>query len=233
MASRNCSCAALILLMLQAGSVGPVFSQEIVPAKPKARTNGKEPASNPMAVQIRTSVMNGVRMITVVGDEEKVEITDKGGKEITVKHTRMVAGKPETTEHKADNLEALKGKSRLAAALYEKYAGAPRQPVGGMRPLAVPPPVPVNGRAPIQAQFFLNDDPELSRPGPRRIRVELKDRRIEIYDGAGAAIRINIVKRVDDKDQIEEVLAENLVDLMDNHPELGRLYEKYTGINTH
>lgn len=227
MLSRKYFSAFAAMLVMHVGGVAQVFAQEIVPAKPKARTAIDEPASSPTAVQIRSSVLNGVRTISVASDEEKIEITDKSGKEITVKHTRMVAGKSETSEHKADTLEALKGKSRAAASLYEKYAGAPRPAAGGIRL----PPIP-EGRAPIQAQFFLSDDPEMNRPGPRRIRVELADRRLEIHDGGGPAIRINTIKRVDDKDQVVEVLADNLAHLNKTNPELGRLYEKYTGIKS-
>lgn len=172
-------------------------------------------------LQVQQITLNGFRTIIAKSPELKVEITDTNGKNITLKQAKLVNGKLETTEFKADDLAALKIKSAEAAALYEKYALP--QPVGGpfqvqveIRTQVPQPPIPI--------------DDSQANPGLRSIRVELTDRKIEIFDSVDESIVVKISKTQNGKPQVDEFTADNLKQFKNLHPEAYRLYKKYTGL---
>ena len=176
--------------------------------------------------RVHIKVVNGDRTIEVQNGDEKIEIRDKNGKEIELKHTRPVDGKEKTDEYKGADLDDLKKKHPEAAKLYEKYA-------------------PGNGIAGgVAAQIQIQAGPGVFRggqiqltptefgpisPGPRTIRAQLDDRKIEITDDDGRKIRVKITKSIDGKDSAEEFSADDLKELKAEHPDVAKLYEKYTG----
>ena len=177
---------------------------------------------------VRIKVVNGDRTIEVQNGDEKIEIRDKNGKEIELKHTRPVDGKAKTDEYKAADLDDLKKKHPEAARLYEKYS-----PGNGIVP---------NPGAQIQIQAIpggfraINGGVRLTptdlgpiQPGPRTIRAELDDRTIEITDDDGRKIRVKITKTIDGKETTEAFSADDLKELKTEHPDVAKLYEKYTG----
>ena len=175
---------------------------------------------------VSIKVVNGDRTIEVKTGDEKIEIRDKNGKQIELKHTRPVDGKEKTDEYKGADLDDLKKKHPEAAKLYEKYA-----PGNGL----------VGG---AQAQIQIQAGPGIFRggqiqltptdlgpisPGPRTIRAQLEDRKVEITDDDGRKIRVKITKIVDGKESAEEFSADDLKELKAEHPDVTKLYEKYTG----
>ncbi len=72
--------------------------------------------------QIQVTNINGERTIKVTENGRRVEITDRDGKDITVRVTGKVDGKDETREYKAAGPDELKQKHPDAAKLYEQYA---------------------------------------------------------------------------------------------------------------
>lgn len=74
--------------------------------------------------QVVVTNVNGERTIRAVDGDTQVEIEDKDGKDIRVKVTRTLNGKPMSTEYEADDLEELKANHPAAAELYEKYGKA-------------------------------------------------------------------------------------------------------------
>ncbi len=176
--------------------------------------------------RVHIKVTNGDRTIEVQNGDEKIEIHDKNGKEIELKHTRPVDGKAKTDEYKGADLDDLKKKHPDAAKLYEKYA-----PANGI----------AGGAA---AQIQIQAGPGLLRggplqltptefgptpPGPRTIRAQLDDRKIEITDEDGRKIRVKITKTLDGKETAELFSADDLKELKAEHPDVAKLYEKYTG----
>jgi hypothetical protein len=75
-------------------------------------------------LQVRVKSANGQRTIEVDEDGQKIEISDKDGKDIVVKETRTVDGKPKTTEATAKDVEELKKNHPEAAKTYEKYGSS-------------------------------------------------------------------------------------------------------------
>ena len=176
--------------------------------------------------RVHIKVTNGERTIEVQNGDEKIEIHDKNGKDIELKHTRPVDGKAKTDEFKGADLDDLRKKHPDAAKLYEKYA-----PANGI----------VGGAA---AQIQIQAGPGLLRggplqltptefgptpPGPRTIRAQLDDRKIEITDEDGRKIRVKITKTIDGKETAELFSADDLKELKAEHPDVAKLYEKYTG----
>ena len=178
--------------------------------------------------QIQSTDVGGVRKITVTDVNEKIEIIETAGKGITVKQTKTKAGKPETIEVQADNLAALKIKSAEAAALYQRYAIIPGARVlgGGQMRMQLNP-----NRQLLPRSLQGEDDDESQSAIPRRIRFEIGDRKYEIYDSVGSAIRMQITKIVDQKEESEEFRAESAAEFKLNYPEQFRIYEKYTGFS--
>ncbi len=178
--------------------------------------------------RVHVKVTNGDRTIEVQNGDEKIEIHDKNGKEIELKHTRPVDGKAKTDEYKGADLDDLKKKHPEAAKLYEKYA-----PANG-----------IAGGAAAQLQIQIQAGPGLFRggqlqlaptefgptpPGPRTIRAQLEDRKIEITDEDGRKIRVKITRIIDGKETAEVFSADDLKELKAEHPDVAKLYEKYTG----
>jgi ribosomal protein S11 len=90
--------------------------------------------------QVQVTNVNGERTIKATENGRRVEITDRDGKDITVRVTGKVDGKDETREYKAAGPDELKQKHPDAAKLYEQYAnGAGVQiQVFGFNALPVP-----------------------------------------------------------------------------------------------
>ena len=182
------------------------------------------------AIGQRTSVkiVNGDRTIEVQNGDEKVEIRDKNGKEIELKHTRPVDGKAKTDEYKGADLDDLKKKHPEAAKLYEKYA--PGNGIGGGAAAQIQIQAGPGGFRAINGGLRLTPtDLGPIQAGPRTIRAELDDRKIEITDEDGRKIRVKITKTLDGKDASEEFSADDLKELKAEHPDAAKLYEKFTG----
>ena len=90
--------------------------------------------------------------------------------------------------------------------------------------------VPMNGGFPQREADLSAPEFATSRRGPRRIRVDLPDEKLEILDGAGPRITMKRTRMVEGKPQVTEVKVENLTELQQSRPDLCRLYEKYTGL---
>ncbi|MFQ5733989.1 MAG: hypothetical protein ACE5KM_18785 [Planctomycetaceae bacterium] len=82
-------------------------------------------------ITISSRTVNGQRQIDIQENGRKISISDNRGKEIVVKITETVNGKPQTTEHKAKDLVELKKKHPKAAKVYERFAGRRGNPFGG------------------------------------------------------------------------------------------------------
>jgi hypothetical protein len=72
--------------------------------------------------QITVTNVNGERTIQAKENGRQVEITDRDGKNITVRVEEEVNGKQQTNEYKAADLDELKQKHPDAAKLYEEYS---------------------------------------------------------------------------------------------------------------
>jgi hypothetical protein len=178
----------------------------------------------------RTSIkiVNGDRTIEVQNGDEKIEIRDKNGKEIELKHTRTVDGKAKTDEYKGADLDDLRKKHPEAAKLYEKYAPG-NGIVGGAAAQIQIQAVPGGFRAANGGLRLTPTELGPTSPGPRTIRAELDDRKVEITDDDGGKIRVKITRTVDGKETAEEFSADDLKELKAKHPDIAKLYEKYTG----
>ncbi len=178
---------------------------------------------------VRVNVLNGGdRTIEVQSGDEKIEIRDKNGKEIELKHTRPVDGKAKTDEYKAADLDDLKKKHPEAAKLYEKYAQGNGIAGGAAAQIQIQA-IPGGFRAINGGVRLTPTDLGPISPGPRTIRAELDDRKIEITDEDGRKIRVKVTKAVDGKETSEEFSADDLKELKAEHPDAAKLYEKYTG----
>ncbi len=71
--------------------------------------------------QISVSNVNGERTINARENGKQVEISDRDGKNITVRVEEEANGKKQTNEYKAADLDELKQKHPDAAKLYEEY----------------------------------------------------------------------------------------------------------------
>ena len=175
---------------------------------------------------VRIKVVNGDRTIEVKNGDEKIEIRDKNGKEIELKHTRPVDGKAKTDEYKAVDLDDLKKKHPEAAKLYEKYA--PGNGIAGGAAAQIQIQAVPGG---FRVDQFQRTPTEFgpTSPGPRTIRAQRDDRKIEITDDDGRKIRVKITKTVEGKETAEAFSADDLKELKAEHPDVAKLYEKYTG----
>lgn len=86
-----------------------------------ARQRVGRPAVVGNATRISVRTVNGKRTIEVKTGTRKVLIDDAGGKQITVRVTDLVNGKPVTTEYKGADAAELKKKHPEGHKLYEKY----------------------------------------------------------------------------------------------------------------
>ena len=178
--------------------------------------------------RVQIKMVNGDRTIEVQIGDEKIEIRDKNGKEIELKHTRPVDGKAKTDEYKAADLDDLKRKHPEAAKLYEKYA--PGNGIAGGAAAQIQIQAGPGGFRAINGGLRLTPtDLGPISPGPRTIRAELDDRKIEITDDDGRKIRVKITKTIDGKETTEAFSADDLKELKAEHPDVAKLYEKYTG----
>ncbi len=206
------------------------LSVPAVPDQPRVRRKFALPQAATER-QMHLTVNNGSRSIQVTEGGQKIEITDTNGKDISLKHTRIVGGKSETKEYQAVDLDDLKAKSPEAATLYEKYTAQPvaelPAPFQNRLPINR---LPINGRVPGKRPFLFGVELDAVNRVPRTIRVDLGDRKIEIHDSTGSSIQLRIVKNVDGKEALEEFTADNLQEFKRLHPEICPLYEKYTGL---
>lgn len=178
--------------------------------------------------RVQIKMVNGDRTIEVQIGDEKIEIRDKNGKEIELKHTRPVDGKAKTDEYKAADLDDLKRKHPEAAKLYEKYA--PGNGIAGGAAAQIQIQAGPGGFRAINGGLRLTPtDLGPISPGPRTIRAELDDRKIEITDDDGRNIRVKITKIIDGKETTEAFSADDLKELKAEYPDVAKLYEKYTG----
>lgn len=175
-------------------------------------------------VQIKTSIVNGARSIEVKNGDEKILINDVNGKNITLKHTRTVDGKEKTDEYKAQDVNDLIKKHPDAAKLYEKYGGA-----NGMLPQIQIQALPNGQRFNGGIQLTPTGSGGLG-VGPRSIEVELEGQRLLISDDDGRKIQIKVIRTVEGKDVEENYSSETAKQLKTDHPEIAKIYEKYTGI---
>ncbi len=181
--------------------------------------------------KVQTSVINNERAIQVERGDERIEIRDKSGKDIVVRQTRTVDGKPKTDEFKAADSDELKKNHPEAFKLYEQYT--PRNGnaqigggnLGGVIQIQVGPgPFGVaNGARRVPAEF--GPTPSAART----IRAEDADGELEISDENGRNIRVRLTKRIGGKEVVEEYKADDLKQLSAEHPVVAKLYEKYTG----
>lgn len=169
----------------------------------------------------------GRRTIEATEGEEKIEISDTNGKDIELKHTRLVDGKSKTDEFKATDLDDLKKKNPDAAKLYEKHTAGNNVVIGGAGGGALQ--IQIGGVARPIAPPGFQVEPAPSGPGPRTIRAEQDGRRVEISDGDGSRIRVKVTTTVDGKEMTQEYAAEDLAALKSENPDIARLYEKFTG----
>ncbi len=169
---------------------------------------------------VQVKIVNGDRTIQIRNGDEQVEIRDRNGKDIAVKHTRPIEGKAKTDEYKGADLDDLKKKHPDGAKLYEKYAA------GNAIPGNVVPQIQIQA---ANGAFRVGNPVGSSSPGPRTIRADFDDRKVEIVDEDGRQIRVRITKTADGKETTEEFSADDLKQLRDEHPEAARLYEKLTG----
>jgi len=182
-------------------------------------------------VKIQTTVINNERTIQVERGDERIEIRDKSGKDIVVRQTRTVDGKPKTDEFKAADSDELKKNHPEAFKLYEQYAARNGNiqigggNLGGGIQIQVGPGQfgVANGARRVPAGF----GPASS--GGRTIRAEDADGELEISDENGRNIRIRLTKKIDGKEAVEEFKAGDLKQLSAEHPAVAKLYEKYTG----
>lgn len=194
-------------------------------AVPGIRFNGQVIGGG--GISTRVSIVNGIRRVEHQSGDEKIEIEDKDGKAIELKHTRTVDGKTKTDVYKADDLDDLKKKHPDAAKLYER-AGAGGGPVGGgALQFRVMVPGPALRIGPARA-VPLESTPT-TPSGPRTIRSEQPGRSIEIQDEDSGRIRVKITRTVDGNPVTEEFSGENLKAFSEEHPEAARLYEQLTG----
>ena len=182
-------------------------------------------------VKVQTTVINNERAIHVERGDERIEIRDKSGKDIVVRQTRIVDGKPKTDEFKAADSDELKKNHPEAFKLYEQYATRNGNVqigggnLGGAIQIQVGPGQfgVANGARRVPSEFS-------SAPSAvRTIRAEDADSELEISDENGRNIWVRLTKKIDGKDVAEEFKAEDLKQLSAEHPAAAKLYEKYTG----
>ncbi len=178
-------------------------------------------------VKVQTTIINNERAIQVERGDERIEIRDKSGKDIVVRQTRTVDGKPKTDEFKAADSAELKKDHPEAFKLYEQYAARNGNVqigggnLGGAIQIQVGPGQfgVANGARRVPSEFS----------AARTIRAEDAEGELEISDENGRHIRVRLTKKIDGKAVVEEYKAEDLKQLSAEHPATAKLYEKYTG----
>ena len=207
--------------------------QAALPAGPNVMPNVQLNAAlnGANGVRIQTTVINNERAIQVERGDERIEIRDKSGKDIVVRQTRTVDGKPKTDEFKAADSDELKKNHPEAFKLYEQYAARNGNiqigggNLGGAIQIQMGPGQfgVANGARRVPAEFS---------PAPsavRTIRAEDTEGELEISDENGRNIRVKLTKKIDGKEIAEDYKADDLKQLSAAHPAAAKLYEKYTG----
>lgn len=126
--------------------------------------------------RVSTRVINGQRTIDVTEPNRKLTISDLNGKEIRVKITTTVKGKPVTREVKADTAEALKKADPEAAKFYQQYAvnNALRIRIG-----AFPPRIRNGGRRALPPNRGARILPLPARVGGWHLQVERVQKKLD------------------------------------------------------
>lgn len=161
---------------------------------------------------VETVVRNGERTTNVKRNDEQIQIQDRGGKSITIKHTRMVDGKMVTETYEAETLADLEKKHPTAGKLFREFLGdgqLPMQPLRSRR---------LNGFAPGAVQPVIGD---------RRIRALIRGCRVEIRDRFGRQIQLRLQQPRESNPQ--EFSAETVEDLRSQSVEAAALYEQLAG----
>jgi hypothetical protein len=181
---------------------------------------GQEPAAEqpppPVVRQqsVRTVIRNGERTIEVSRGEETIQIKDSSGKQISVRHTRSVDGKPVTDVYEAADLDALKKAHPKGAELYREFTereAAPVWPPAGRR---------ANGFLTGALQPLIGD---------RRIRATLRGQHVEIHDRFGRQIRMRVRRQSPADSPVEEFSAESVEELRKTSTAAADLFEQLAG----
>lgn len=154
-------------------------------------------------VNVRTTVTNGQRTVTVNDNGKKIEIRDQDGEDIEVTVTETVNGQEETSEYSADDLDDLKQNHPDIAELYEKYTqqnpiqfqvfAAQMQQIPNLPRRAIP--VPFGPNQPAQGDENLQRAEDLSSV-------------IERLESVSAALQELKDSEDADKDVLEELVQE-------------------------
>lgn len=177
------------------------------------------------------------REVTVVENEKRIVLRETVGRELNVKVTEMVEGKPKTTEYKAANSAELRTKHPRAYEWYVKHLrGKPFQQVANQKPLAGPrpaAPVPVPAGPNVQIQIAQGGAAGNFRMqvtnvnGKRQVEVEENGKKTSISDESGKNIQVKVTESKDGKETSREYNAADIEELKKKHPEGAQLYEKY------
>ncbi len=155
---------------------------------------------------------DGKRAVDIEVAGRKVRIEEVRGGRITVRITETIDGQERTTETVAENAADLLRKDRAVFELYLKHLvrQQPPQVAGG------------NFGIPMRIQTRIRD-------GHRQMRVEERDRVIEIEDHNGRQIQIRITDVIQGQETTREIAAEDLAQLREQDPEAAKVYEQWTG----
>ena len=166
------------------------------------------------------------RRLTMRDGSETIELQERnGGKDIVLKHERMVNGAPKRNDYKAPDLDTLKKQHPDAADLYRRIiTRANVQP-------ALPPPIRINGANGMPQFVFPGRQSPQPGEGQRRLTAFLAGQQIKIEDRYGAQIEISVTRTVDGRSQTETHTAADLATLTNERPELAAVYRRLTGLN--
>jgi hypothetical protein len=168
------------------------------------------------------SIGPGQRSITLREGDEKIELLEREeGKDITLKHERLVNGATRRDEYKAPDLDTLKKQSPDAADLYRRAVERVQRPARVQVP---------NGIAQIGLPFGRSVQPQPGQ-GNRVLTASVKGQQVRIEDRYGANIVVSITRQVDGEDKVEKFNAPDVATLKKEHPEIAALYQRLTGLN--
>ena len=157
---------------------------------------------------------NGERRVEAEEGDRKIEIIESNGGKIVVRTTRRGDNGDETSEVEAGSTAELKQKDAEAYLLYRKHM----LQGGG--------PVLLNAQA--LAMGAVNQQVVVTNVnGARKIRVMDGATEIEIEDKDGKDIRMQVTREVNGQPMSTQYEADDLDDLIANHPVAAELYEKY------
>lgn len=170
------------------------------------------PPAVPAARSTQVTINNGHRTIVIKAGEETIEITDTNGKDIALRHERLVDGKKKSDKYAAPDLPTLQKNHPEAAELYRKNTA------GVMVQMQV--------RGANAAPFSMIN-PALSPIGSRRIQARIHGQKVEIEDVGGRDIRIKVTPR--NPEAAKEFRAADPETLRREHPSIAELYDQLTG----